>query len=125
MINNIKVLHMFLKDDSLSSGIELCLNIFLKCAVKTHAKGCAESMGNYVDIHSEKRRGLDVSVVGQESYIHWNGPPTHLADSIGESSLDSYFTGRSNWRFVTRQNKLQSVVISRLKSEKPKSVLFS
>ena len=85
----------------------------------------AESIGNYVDIHSEKRRGLDVSVVGQESYIHWNGPPVHLADSIGVSSLDSYFAGRSGWRFVTRQNKFQSVVISRLKSEKAKSTLFS
>ena len=89
-----KVLHLFLKNEFLFSGIEKFLAIFTKCAVKTHAEGVAESMGNYVDIHSEKRRGLDVSVVGQEAYIHWNGPPVHLADSIGVSSLDSYFAGR-------------------------------
>ena len=76
-INNMKVLHLFLKNEFLFSGIEKFLAIFTKCAVKTHAEGVAESMGNYVDIHSEKRRGLDVSVVGQEAYIHWNGPPVH------------------------------------------------
>ena len=53
-----KVLHLFLKNEFLFSGIEKFLAIFTKCAVKTHAEGVAESMGNYVDIHSEKRRGL-------------------------------------------------------------------
>ena len=103
------------------SSCSLELAIFTKCAVKTHAEGVAESMGNYVDIHSEKRRGLDVSVVGQEAYIHWNGPPVHLADSIGVSSLDSYFAGRSGWRFLIRQNRFQSVVISSRVRTKPKS----
>ena len=122
---NMKVLHLFLKEESLYSGIELFLSIFVKCAVKTHAEGVAESMGNYIDIHSEKRRALDVKVVGQEAFIHWNGPPVHLADTIGENSLDSYFSGRSNWRFVTKTNKVESVVVSRMKAEKAKSVLFS
>ena len=92
--------------------------------LKTHAEGATESMGNYVDIHSEKRRGLDVSVVGQEAYINWNRPPVHLADSLGESSLDSYFAGRRNWRFVTRKNKVESVAVCRMKAERAKSVLF-
>ena len=78
-----------------------------------------------MDIHSEKRRGIDVAVVGQESYIHWNGPPVHLADSIGENSLDSYFSGRTNWRFLTKKNKAESVVVSRMKAEGAKSLLFS
>ena len=82
------------------------------------------SMENYVYIHAEKRRGLDVAIVGLESYIHWNGPPVHLADSIGVASLDSYFAGRSHWRFVTKKNKLESAVVSRLKGQKAKSTLF-
>ena len=75
------------------------------------------------ELQSQWGTMLDVSVVGQEAYIHWNGPPVHLADSIGVSSLDSFFAGRSGWRFVTRQNRFQSVVISRLKSEKAKSTV--
>ena len=123
-VNNMKLLHLFLKEESLSAGIGKFLCLFLQCAVKTHAEGVAESMGSYVDIHSDKRRGLDVAVVGIESCIHWNGPPVHLADNIGVASLDSYFAGRSDWRFVTKKNKLESVVVSRLKSMKAKSKLF-
>ena len=121
---NIKILHLFLKTESLYSDIEKFLCLYLQCAVKTHAEGVAESMGSYVDIHSNKRRGLDIAVVGSESYIHWNGPPIHLADSIGQASLDSYFAGRSHWRFVTRKNKSESAVVSRLRNEKAKSKLF-
>ena len=59
-INNMKVLHLFLENEFFFSGIEKFLAIFTKCAVKTHAERGAESMGNYVNIHSEKRRGTDV-----------------------------------------------------------------
>ena len=123
-VKNVKILQLFLKEEGLSAGIELFLSLYLQCAVKTHAEGVAESMGNYVDIHAEKRRGLDVAIVGLESYIHWNGPPVHLADSIGVASLDSYFAGRSHWRFVTKKNKLESAVVSRLKGQKAKRTLF-
>ena len=77
-----------------------------------------------MDIHSDKRRGLDIAVVGLELYIHWNGPPIHLVEIIGQASLDSYFAGRSHWRFVTKKNKAESVVVSRMRSEKVKSTLF-
>ena len=123
-IINMKLLHMFLRDQELSAGIEQFLSLFLQCAVKTHAEGVAESMGSYVDIHSEKRRGLDVAVVGEESYIHWNGPPVHQADGIGVACLDSYFAGRSHWKFVTKKYKSESAVVSRLKCAKAKSKLF-
>ena len=36
---NMKVLHLFLKEESLYSGIELFLSIFVKCAVKLMQKG--------------------------------------------------------------------------------------
>ena len=123
-VNNIKILHLFLKTESLYKGIGQFICLYLQCAVKTHAEGVVESMGSYVDIHSEMRRGLDIAVVGSESYIHWNGPPIHLAEGIGEASLDSYFAGRTHWRFVTKKNKSESVVVSRLRSEKAKSKLF-
>ena len=115
-IINMKVLHLFLKEAALYSGVEQFLSIFIQCAVKTHAEGVAESMGNYVDIHAEKRRGLDVSVAGQEAYINCNAPPVHLADSLGESSLDSSFAWHSNWRFVTKKNKIESVTVCRMKA---------
>ena len=72
----------------------------------------------------KKKRGLGVQAVSLEVFIDWNGPPVHLADSIGVASLDSYFAGRSHWRFVTKKNKLVSAVVSRLKSQKANSKMF-
>ena len=83
----------------------------MRVASKTHA----ESMGNYVDFYSDKKRGLDITAVGDESYIHWNGPPVHLAGALGQAALDKKFGGRSNWRFVTKKGKSESLVVSRLK----------
>ena len=63
-----------------------------RCLVKTHAEGVVESMGNYVEIHSEKSRGrMDISDIGREALIHWNGPPLAKADRLGEASLDRVF----------------------------------
>ncbi len=42
--------------------------------MKTRAEGVAESMGNLIDIHSDKRRGMNVDNVGLEAQIDWNGP---------------------------------------------------
>ena len=112
-----KFLHMFLKYSSLYSGIEDLLHLFLRCALKTHVESVAESMGSIIDLHSDKRRGIDVRVVGEESMIHWNGPPINRANDLLESALDRHFGGRRNWHFITRQNKPESTVISRLKRE--------
>ena len=108
---------MFLKYSSLYSGIEDLLHLFLRCALKTHVESVAESMGSIIDLHSDKRRGIDVRVVGEESMIHWNGPPINRANDLLESALDRHFGGRRNWHFITRQNKPESTVISRLKRE--------
>ena len=38
--------------------------------MKTHAEGIAESMGNLINIHSDKRRGtMDIGSVGLEAQI--------------------------------------------------------
>ena len=38
--------------------------------MKTHAEGVAESMGNLINIHSDKRRGtMDIGSVGLEAQI--------------------------------------------------------
>ena len=50
---------------------------------ETHAETIAESMGNLVDMHCEKRRELGIEDVGQECFIDWNGPPVHQADNLG------------------------------------------
>ena len=60
--------------------------------MKTHAEGVVESMGNYVEIHSDKRRGrMDISHIGREALIHWKGPPLTKADRLREASLDRVF----------------------------------
>ena len=78
-------------------------------------------MGNFVDIHAEKKRGLDISDVGREAYINWNGPPVANAATLLELALDKRFKGRKNWRFITKENKLQSVLVDRLKRKVSKA----
>lgn len=79
---------MFMREPHLYTGIGNFLHILLRCATKTHAEGVAESMGNLVDMHSNKRRWLDVADVGVEAKIHWNGPPIHMSHTLGEAALD-------------------------------------
>ena len=62
--------------------------------MKTHAEGVAESMGSVMDSHCDKRRGLTIEEMGKETIIYWNGPPVHLADNLGEKSLNRLFMGR-------------------------------
>ena len=120
-----KILYLFLKVEGLSAGIGLFLSVFLQYAVKAHAEGVAESMGNLIDIHSDKRRGMGIDSVGLEAQIDWNGPPIHLADKLGEKTLDRLFGGRSKWHFITRDNKKESVITKRLKQEKPLMPFYS
>ena len=90
-IISMKILHLMLKFSELYEGISEVLHLFLRCAAKTHAEGVAESMGNLVDFYSDKKRGLDIKAIGDESYIHWNGPPVHLAKALGNAALDKKF----------------------------------
>ena len=91
---------------------------------KTHAVGVVESMGNYMELYGDKRRGrMDIDDVGKEAFIHWNGPPTVKADRLGRESLDRIF-GRGRWHFITLDNKLDSVVTKRLKKEEPDLPFF-
>jgi hypothetical protein len=78
----VKFFQLFLKEKILFQGIEGFLHFLLRCSVKTHAEGVAESMGNYIDLHSDKRRGMEIDDVGREALIYWNGPPLHLAESL-------------------------------------------
>ena len=40
-------------------------------------------MANYVEIHEEKRRGLDIEDVGKETFIHLDGPPVQVSKNLG------------------------------------------
>ena len=98
-----KFLHLFLKESSLYTGLEDFLSLLLRCVVKTHAEGVAESMGNIIEIHSDKRRGrMDIDDAGKEAMINWIRPPLHLADNLGMKSMDSRLGGRTKWNFVTQ-----------------------
>ena len=68
--------------------------LFSRCLVKTHAEGVVESMGNYVELHSDKRRGQ------MEALIHWNGPPLARADwqSIWPKQMELYYHGQQGWQ---------------------------
>ena len=113
-IISMKVLHLLLKFLQLYNDIGGVLHLFLRCASKTHAESVAESMGNCIDIYSDKKRGLDITTVGQETYIKWNGPPVYHAEEIGKEALDIHFNGRSNWKFVSKSGRTESIFVSRL-----------
>ena len=81
-------------------------------------------MGNFVDIHSEKKRVLDISDVGREAYINWNGPPVDNAVTLLELAQDNGFMGRKNWRLIAKENKLVSVVVDRLMREMSETPFF-
>ena len=90
--------------------------------VKTHAEGVVESMGNYVELHADKRRGrMDISDVGVEALIHWNGPPLAWADKLG---LDRVFPLHHHCVLCLVQvelgNKSDSIVTQMLRQEIPK-----
>ena len=70
-------------------------------------------MGNYVELHFDKRRGLDIDDVGKESLILWNGPSVQLADRLGINSFNRRFKS-THWNFVT----LESTVTKRLMQKK-------
>ena len=118
-----KFLHLFLKESELHEGVEAFLHLLLRCTIKTHAETVAESMGNLVDLHCDKRRGLGVQDVGLEVFIDWNGPPIHLVDSLGTRALDRYFNG-GKWHFITLVNRADSVITRRLKTVQPKMPFF-
>ena len=118
-----KFLHLFLKKSELNLGTEKFLHLLLRCVVKTHAETVAESMGNLIDIHCEKRRGLGVEDVGKEAFIDWNGPPVHLSDNLGAKVLNRLFKGKM-WHFVTVANQPDSEVTRRLKQKQAKLPFF-
>ena len=119
-----KIVHLFFKEPSLYLGLEDFLSLFLRCIVKTHAEGCAESMGNLVDMHSDKRRGrMDIESTGREAAIHWNCPPLAKADGLGHRALDRLF-GHGKWNFVTNFNQADSTVTKRLKRLESKLAFF-
>ena len=100
------------------------LLLFSRCLVKTHAEGVVESMGNYVELHSDKRRGrMDISDIGKEALIHWNGPSLARAGCLGEAALDRVF-GRNKWNFITMTSRADSLVTKRLREEEPSLPFF-
>ena len=57
----------------------------------------------------------NIIAVDIEPYIHWNGPQVQHAQSIVETALDRRFGGRTNWRFIAKENEFESFVMKRLK----------
>ena len=114
-----KFLHLILQEQDLFDGMQSFLHFMLRCLVKTHAETVAESMGNLIDMYSDKRRGLSIDDAGKETFIDWNGPPVHDAISLGENTMNRIFKGRQ-WHFVTVMNNVDSEVTRRLKRKDTK-----
>ena len=70
-----------------------------------------------MDFYPDKKRGLDITAVGYESYVHWNRPALLMADELGKAALNKKFGGRNNWRLVNKKNKREGLVVSKLKFE--------
>ena len=65
-----RILHLLLTESGLYNGIEEFLHLYLRCMVTTHAEGVAESMGNYINIHGDKRRAsMDLDPWGKKPGI--------------------------------------------------------
>ena len=58
-------------------GHENILHFLL--TMKKNAEEVAESIDSVMDFHCQKRRGHTIEEMGNESIIHWSGPPVHLA----------------------------------------------
>ena len=122
--NLFKILHLFFKEPSLYEGLEDFLSFLLRCIVKTHAEGCAESMGNIVEMHSDKRRGnMELLDAGKEAAIHWNCPPLSKADGLGTRALNKHF-GAGRWNFITHFDRSDSTVTKRLRGVESKIAFF-
>ena len=79
-----------------------------------------------MDMYSDKKRGLDLTDVGKESFIHWNGPPIHMCTELGDATLDLRFGGRK-WHFVKNKSRSlfnDSSVVHRLKQKLPRVPFF-
>ena len=48
-------------------------------------------MGNYVELHSDKRsESLDIEAIGKETFIHWNGTLLQRQTGLGDKQLIEY-----------------------------------
>ena len=81
-------------------------------------------MGNQIDVHADKKRHLSIEALGLEAMVHWNGPPVHAAQQLGDAALDRRFGGRINWRFLSASGRRESVVVERLLHQMARVPLF-
>ena len=64
-------------------------------------------MGNYLEMHCDKRRGrMDIDDIGIEAFIHWNGPLFHLAEKLGMKSMDRHFRGRGGGTLLQEPTRM-------------------
>ena len=73
----------------------------------------------HMDSHCQKRRGLAIEEMGNESIIHWSGPPLHLASLV-----------KSRWIVFTRvihgisSRKWESTVLKKICTQKSLAPFF-
>ena len=94
----LKFYHLFLREEDLYTGIKDFLHFF-GVPPKTHAEGVAESIGKYVEMHSDKRRGLDIGDVGLEASFT---TPPDLESQLWIDTLEEDISGTllpkiTNW----------------------------
>ena len=51
-------------------------------------------MGNYAELHSDKRSGsLDIEAIGKETFIHLDGPLLQWQTGLGDKHMIEYSEG--------------------------------
>ena len=89
------------------------LDLYVSVANKTHAEGVAESMCNF----TQKRKGVWIFHMFELKPSSTGMAHQFIIRLLLEEAMDQRFKGSGLWRFVTKENKLQSKVVSRLSKE--------
>ena len=90
-------------DPDLSGGIGSFLHFYSHCVLKSKNEAVIEGMGSVLAVHAVGGRHLDNERYPRsETFLAYNGPPLHLADSLVEKALDMRFPKerfREGWHF--------------------------
>ena len=96
-------------ESKLYSGVGDILYLFQHCALKTSNEAVVEGIGNIVNMHADRRRGLSSDAYEREAFIHYNGPPLCKADGLIKEVLDIHFDEGKPWHFTKGSRGAQSV----------------
>lgn len=97
--------------ESLREGIGAFLHFYSHGVLKSKNEAVIEGMGSVLAVHTEGGRHLGNNKYPKETFISYNGPPLHLADSLVQAALDIRFPpkdGKRAWHFDYTEKSVAS-----------------